>query len=113
MRLVDRFVEAALVAEGPDIELEAQFEFDAVFFRECSRGSGAEIGLAVLGHRQVNSNLHVDGNRARCRVKKVSEGFAGLAWTCLDSSEWVDGIIRPPKRQAIRWRRAPAGFQCA
>ncbi len=72
-------MEAALVAERPDVKLEA-LEFDAGFFRNIVENQRGEVRLAGLRAQAGEfRDLHVDLEVAlRRRVGESFEGLGGL-----------------------------------
>lgn len=75
-----RFVESVLVAERPDIELEA-FKFDTLLVRNIIQNQGREIGLSGFGTQTGKlGNLHMD--MVVPFLSRIGEGFqvfAGVA----------------------------------
>lgn len=107
----DGFVESALVAVGPNVELET-LQFDAGLVRDVIENQRREIGLA--GHRAQAGefrNLHVNVKVAvDRRIGKGFEGSRRLAGHAQIHRNGVNVIIRPPSRWAIP---EPAVIQCA
>ena len=75
----DSFVEMPLVAERPDIQLEA-FQFDALLVRDVIQHQCGKVGLAGFGAQAGKFwDLHMDMVvPQRARVGEGFQGFGGL-----------------------------------
>jgi len=96
----DILVEMALIAERPDVQLQA-FQFDALFIRDVIQYQRGEIRLAGLGAQTGElRDLHVD--MVIALGIRVGEGFQRLAR--LGSHIWYACSVR------LEWRGL---YRCA
>ena len=88
----DGFVKTALVAERPDVELQA-FEFDAGFLGDVVENQGGEVRLS--GHRAQAGefgNFHMDVEIPLWR--RVREGLQGFARLCAHVGRSVERVVK-------------------